>query len=503
MGQPTVNDPQLAQAGRVRVWLQEGIANPGVPYNYQGLCELQKTDQNMGAKKPVWAPSASVRNRWDLVDAIVESPDLIKSGFMQHANRYLADRWVSVRERGVDFNLQVVFSNCARPDDISQWDAKILLGRTRLDKFGFPVFNPLEGSKNAIVDINGDFSSQSMTILTPMVFTQTGTVTAVAEIVDAFYYDQILQGDCGVPSDGCQKVYALQIANSGSPGLSSQLLYSQDGGYTWAALDIPTLGGLSATRMAPMGLYCIVVSANQGAYHYAKFSDILAGTVNWTQITGGFTAGKSPRCITSRDPNTAWIGAQGGVVYLLNQVSQNVQVLTDGSLTSQDINDIHYYGRTIVAVGNNNSLIYSINNGNSWASATGPVVGQNLSAVWCQSAISWFVATGNGQLWYTLNAGANWTRIQLDAGITSIDDLQMFDENVGYVAVEVSGAARVYRTTDGGNTWRYSPASEIGPLPGAPVRIDVVAPCGANTLLAVGRKTVGGAGYMALARNPQ
>jgi len=500
-GQP--NDPQLMKSGSARVWLQEGTANPTIPYSYQGVAELQKTDWDLGKKEPVYIPDSATRNRWAIVDAIVRSPSLVTSGITQHCNKFLADRWFSLQARGCDFNLKVITSNCARPDDPSQWDSQILLWRTRLEKLGFPVFNPLDGSKNVIVDIDGTLSAQGWVLIMPMVFTQVGSVITLAEIVDAFYYDAINCGDCGAPSDGCQKVYALQIANAGSPGLSSQVLYASDGGYTWAGIDIPTLGGLSASRMAPMGLYCIVVSNLQGAYHYAKFTDIQNGVVNWTQVTGGFTAGKSPRAIVVRDPSHAWIAAQGGVIYSLTNVGSNVSVQTDGTMTTQDLNDIHFYGKTIVAVGNSNALLYSTNDGASWNLVTGPLVGQNLSSVWCQNGTSWFVGTGNGQLWATINSGATWTRIQLDAGITSIDDIQMFDENIGYMAVEVAGAARVYRTVDCGVSWRFAPSSEISAIPNAPVRIDVVTPCGPNTCLAVGRKTAGGVGYMALARNAQ
>jgi len=497
----TIQDPQLLKGGSSRVWLQEGAANPLVAYSYQGICQLAKTDQDLGKMKPVWIPSSMQRNVWDIVDVIVDSPQLVTSGFTQHASRFLADRWFSIQKRNCLINLKVINSNCARPDAPDQWDSQILLGRTRLEKIGFSEMDPLDGSKNAITDIDGTVEAQTITYVLPMQFEQTATVIAVAEIVDAFYYDRVGCGDCGVTSDGCQAVYALQIANAGSPGLSSQVLYATDGGYTWAGVDIPTLGGLSANRFAPMGLYCIVVSANQGAYHYAKFTDIQAGLANWIQITTGFTVGKSPRCITVRDPLNGWIGAQGGVIYALTGPGNAVSVLTDGTLSAQDVNDIHFYGRTLVAVQNNNGVLFSLNNGASWGTVTGPLVGQNLSAVWCQSATSWFVGTGNGQLWSTINSGATWTRITFDAGINVIDDIQMFDENIGYIACEVGGAARVYRTVDAGNTWRYSPSSEIGTLPGAPVRVDVVAPCGPNSCLAVGRKTAGGAGYMALARN--
>jgi len=497
----TIQDPQLLTAGLVRLWVQRGVGNPQIPYSYQGTAQISKTDQDLGKMKPIWLPSSTQRNVWDIVDVIVDSPQLGTGGFTQHGTRLLSDIWYGVQKANCLINMKAIISKCARPDTPDQWDSQILWGRSRLEKIGLTEMDPLDGSKNAVVDIDGTTEWQTITYILPMQFTQVATVIAVAEIVDAFYYDRVGCGDCGVTSDGCQAVYALQIANAGSPGLSSQVLYATDGGYTWAGVDIPTLGGLSASRFAPMGLYCIVVSPNQAAYHYAKFTDIQAGLANWTQVTTGFTAGKSPRCITVRDPLNGWIGAQGGVIYALTGAGNAVSVLTDGTLSAQDVNDLHYYGRTIVAVQNNNGVLYSLNNGASWATVTGPLVGQNLSSVWCQSATSWFVGTGNGQLWSTINSGASWTRIIFDAGINVIDDLQMFDENIGYIACEVGGAARVYRTVDGGNTWRYSPSSEIGLLPGAPVRVDVLAPCGPNNCLAVGRKTAGGAGYIALARN--
>src|SRR5579864_820659 len=225
----TPNDPQLLQSGRTRIWLQEGCSNPNIGYSYQGIAELQKTDWDLGKKEPVWVPSSTQRNRWDIADVIVRSPALVTSGVIQHCNKFLADRWFSIQNRGCDFNLKVINSSCARPDDPTQWDSQILLWRTRLEKLGFPVLNPLDGSKNVIVDIDGTVEAQGWTLLMPMQFTQVATVIAVAEIVDAFYYDRISCGDCGAPSDGCQNVFALQIANAGSPGLSSQLLYATDG----------------------------------------------------------------------------------------------------------------------------------------------------------------------------------------------------------------------------------------------------------------------------------
>lgn len=496
----TTNDPQLAQSGFFRAFVQTGAANPALPYGYIGCMQVDKPTQDLGALEPVYCPSPSTRNQWDIVDVISRTPALPKADITQHANRFLNDIWMGIRRQGCLINLQVVSGKCPRPDDFTSWDAKILFGRSKLTKLDLGTLNVLDGAKNEIVDITGSIEAELWTFLYPMAFQEVASVTVVAEVVDGFYYDNIQCGDCGPVSDGCQKCYALQLANAGSPGLSSQVLYSLDGGATWAAMDIPPLAGLSASRFAPMGIYCIVIGQNQGSYVYAKFSDINAGTINWTAQTSGFVVGKSPRCITAKSPSECFIGAQGGYIYFLSQVGGAVTVLTDGSVSTQNVNDIHYFGRTIVAVGDSNAVWYSINNGVSWSLVVGPAVGIALNGVWCISATTWFVGTGNGKLYYTLNAGSSWTQLIFDAGaFTVINDIQFYDENVGYMAVEIGGAGRVYRTTDGGNTWAYN-SSAIGTVP-TNLRMNVVAPCGWNNVMAVGRKAVGGDGIIAIAKN--
>ena len=242
----TVNDPTLAQSGQVRAFVQTGLANPTIPYGYVGCLELNKPTQDLGPLEPVYCPSTTVRNQWDIVDSIVRTPGLPKVDILQHASRFLTDVWMGIRQRGCLLNVQATFGKCGRPDDFNTWDARLAFFSSKLTKFDLSDLNALDGGKNAIVDITGSLEAQQMVFLYPMAFQEVASVQVVAEVVDGFFYDAITCGDCGLPSDGCQLCYALQVANAGSPGLSSQLLYSLDGGNTWAAMDIPTLGGVSA-----------------------------------------------------------------------------------------------------------------------------------------------------------------------------------------------------------------------------------------------------------------
>lgn len=496
-------DTQLLQSGQLRAFIQEGTLNPSLPYNYYGCLEINKPGQDLGAQEPVYCPDPTQRNSWLIVDTITKTKALPKFDFLQHASRLLRDVWMRLRDKNAcRFNLQVVASLCARPDDLNKFDAKIVFTKSKMSKFDLGDLNVLNGDKNAVVDITGSVEALDMYFIYPIGFQQVADTTVVAEVLDGIYYDAVSCGNCGTPSDGCQKIYLLTLANGGSPGLSGQVVVSNDGGSTWISVDIPPLGGLSGNRMAAMGSKLIVVSEATVAHYYAEFADLDAGLPNWTRQTTGYVGGKGPRCIYGKNSNQAYIGAAGGYIYYLTSPTGAVTVLTDGSITTQNVNDIHGFGRTVVTAGDNNTIMYSSNDGSSWSLLVGPAVGQSLTAVWAMSETTWFVGANNGKLYYTLNAGKVWKQLVFDTlgAAPTITDIQFFDDVVGYMAVQENGQARVYRTTDSGNTWVYNDNAISGMPTTGIERVNTVCPCGPNQVVAAGRKTSAGDGYVAIAR---
>jgi hypothetical protein len=108
--------------------------------------------------------------------------------------------------------------------------------------------------------LTGTLSFQEWDRIRSIKFSERADSTVVAEVLDGFYYDTAQCGECGTPSDGCNAIYLLTAASGGSPGLSSQLVYSLDKGKTWATIDISTLGGLAGNRAwrrwEPISLLC-------------------------------------------------------------------------------------------------------------------------------------------------------------------------------------------------------------------------------------------------------
>lgn len=494
-------DTTILPQGNVRIFIQEDGVNPGAAYKYYGCLMLDSPSQDLGTSDPVYCPSTEVRNKWDIVGTVQKSPSLGTFDFTQHASKALNEIWMDFKRRGCQVNLQAVAGSCQRPDSFLQWDAKIVFSGARLTTLGMSALNPLTGDDNAPVDWTGSFNFIDWDVLRSIKFGEVADSTLVAEAIDGFYYDTATCGDCGTPSDGCNAAYLLAVSNTGSPGLSGQLLYSLNKGATWAALDITTLGGKSPDRFAPMGDKVVVVSQASGSHHYALISAINAGTTGaWTQVTSGYVATKGPRAIYVKNSNQAFIAAAGGYIYYLTSATAAPSVLTDGSVSAQNLNDIAGYGNTIVAVGGSNAVLVSTNGGNSFSLLTGPAVGVNLTAVWCMSETIWFVGTGTGLLYYTIDGGTTWTAISLGVtGVTVINDIRFQDSVVGYIAAEVAGVASVFRTTDSGNTWQNTNPAITG-LNATWVRANFVYPCGRNRVLAGGRKTVGGDGFAAIAQ---
>lgn len=490
-------DVQILRGGQTRIFVQVDGIGPAAPYVYAGCMQLDGPSKDLGEPDPVYCPSPSQRDKWDIVDEIPKTEALGTTDFTQRMDRSLQDFWWDIKERRCVFNLQIVTGKCERPDDFNAWEAKILLDHNRLTNFTLPTFNPLSGDDNAPLDLTGSLSFRDLSPIRPLKFGEVLDTTIVAEALDGFYYDVATCGDCGTPSDGCQKLYVLTRANTGSPGLSSQLVYSLNGGSTGASLDIPALGGLSGNRAAAVGNYLVVVSEAAQGHAYSLFSDVDAGNTVWSLVTSGYAAGAGPRALWSKSPSETFIAASDGYIYLMANPTAAVTTITDGSLTTQNLNDIHGHGRVILVGGDSNALLLSTNGGSSFSLLTGPEVGQNISAVWVLDDNTFFVGTGNGNLYYTNDAGDTWTANTPDNNITTINDIQFANEVVGYMSVQVGGSSRVYRTSDSGYSWWYQ-APALTSLPTAE-RYNFVYPCGNNNVLAGGRVSSGGDGMLAIA----
>lgn len=496
-------DPTLAQLGDFRIFVQEDGLSPANEFLYHGNLELGGLTEGQGDLTPIYVPSPDQRNRWVIVGYTRAVRGLPTSDFTSRMLKTLQDVWWKFKEMGCPFNAHVLIGTCESPDDFFDWTAKILLDSAVLTDLSLPVMNPLSGENNAPGDITGSLTMLGLGRILPIQFEEQAETTLLAEAVDGIYRGVIQCGSCGAPDDGCNVFLALAVANSGSPGLSSQIIYTTDDKATWGAIDIPTLGGLSGRRMAEMGRYIVVVSAADGAHHVIPYSSLIAGTTaDWVRVSTNYVGGGTPRAIYRISSNRAIIGGQGGYLYRLTNPTAAPTIISDGSITTQNINDIAGFGNMIVAVGDNRAILVSANKGDSFAlkvpvDADGVAITGHVTAVAVTGLSTWFIGIA-GQLYYTVDEGASYV---LHPGwpeaSTVINRIQFADRNVGYVACEVNGVGAIYRTDSMGNVWSNT-NPWIDSVPSA-LHYNFCVPCGYNEVAIGGIESAATDGVLAIA----
>lgn len=492
-------DINIAKSGQFRVFIQVDGSSPANPYVYIGCLSLGGFQSDLGTGDPIYCPSSTVPGGFDIVDTTSPPPALPTTDFTQHMDRLLQDFWWDLKKRRCEFNMIVKGSNCAAPDDIDDFQSKIIAVNVKATAFNTGALNALDA--DAVVDLTGSLQIRAFEPFLPITFGEVADTSTFSEALDGIYADKIQCGDCGTPSDGCQKAYVLTAVIAASPALSSQIVHTKNGGATWATDDINTLATKAGNALALVGTRIVVVSNTDLAHHYKQQATIDAGTAgSWARVTSGYVAAKGPNAIWSSSPSTTYVAGDGGYVYFMANPAAAVTVLTDGSVTTQNLADIRGHGRTIVAVGAANAVILSENAGATWSLVVGPTVGVALTTVEVVTASIWWVGNTSGAVYYTTDKGVTWTLATPDSAITKVNRIRFVDEVVGYMAVETAGAPRVYRTGDNGYSWHNDGAYASG-LPTAVAHYNFVTPCpeSYNDLLVGGLKTPGTDGIIVLA----
>ena len=451
----------VAKAGETRVWVFEDGFGPGKAKEYFGNARIQDPTFSFGDVERIEVPSEDRFNEFEQIDSIQGAKERPTSGIQGRYPRQAVSTLLRIGRKRCPSGVQVHIGKCANPQDYdANWDKILNFTDVKYSSFGLEGAGALSSDEQAPINETGEFSGDDMYEIAPLTFAEKCTGAVVREITKVVVCDTIECGDCDTPSDGCQKVFALMLGTGATPGTLPSVVYTDDGYDTCAALDISTMTSTEVPQDAAcVGGDLVVISDGSGGLHINGQADILAGTDNWVEAVVGFVGGNDPVAIASAGAQNTWLGAENGYVYFSSDPRAGVVVQDAGDATNQPLAAGHAFDKlNVVFVGDTNALISTINGGVTWALIIGPAIGIALTAVWMYNEITWFVGDANGDLWQTLNSGANWTEITLPVVPTLIEDIQFFDETVGYLAITGPGVAgQILRTTDGGASWYVLP----------------------------------------------
>lgn len=443
-----------------RVWFQEGGPGPSRNRVYHGNWRAGAITWGRGDLTVIREPDPNVYNKFIRVGrfraepADPEMPIMARFGFQRSALMKAA--------RGdCEHALHVHMGQCENPQDFARgWQKVVILEGAAITNYGTAELGAMTPADNTHVDETVPFRGVDLYEVTRMTFAQQATALTTREMTAIRVCDTQQCGLCGV-SDGCRVVLALQGAVVGSPGQSPTIVYTRDGGATWAQRPVSSLAAnQGATVLACLGSNVVVMSVDSNSLHYMALTDFVNGVGSFAQVTQGFVTAKGPLSLWSLGATENWISAQGGYIYFMDDPTNGVTVNQSGGVTTNDLNDIHAFdSNNIVAVGAANTILRTTNGGVSWTLVTGPAPAVVLNCVWLISPTEWLVGTAAGRMYYTADAGNTWTeKLFSGSGSGQVRDIEFVTPSVGFMAHSTTApAGRIFRTIDGGYSWYLMP----------------------------------------------
>jgi hypothetical protein len=455
---------RLMQTGQGRVFFQKFASGPGHPYAYLGNARLTGFTQGLGDITPVRNPSQSAYDQFDVVDEVRGDEDLPTTSLIGRFG--LVNPILTTK---CPFDVQAHYGKCLDPTDfIGGWDKILAFERARFTSRSSEDLTALESGDRAMITLTGEITARMLWEINPLLLAEEAGAEVILHVHDVVIYDTVSCGECGWESEGDQKIYAICESSAGSPGLPPRLLYSDDRGGSWDIHNIPTIAQASGEepwRIAIVGSYAVVTAIDTdtpGAargVHHALLTDLSAWTHN---VNAAFVS--ESWAIFSLSATQTWLCGYAGDVYFMDDPTQEPAL--QGSATSaggETLLDIHGCDSlNLVAVGEDNTVIYTTNGGKTWAAAvTAPMgAGEDVLTVWVRTPYFWIIG-GEGGMWYTKDQGTTWTEITLPvASIVTVESIAFADHTdspFGYAVVCTAASGYMLRTIDGGNSWYELP----------------------------------------------
>lgn len=479
----------LQKSSQTRLFSIEDGANPPNRPTYQALARALGLTWPQGDITPIRVPDPSQYGRFITIDRIKGQRGLPSISIEGRMTRELSEFLRLVR-KGCNFDIQLHAGVCEDPRDFNGgWEKIYVLEGAEPTGYDTAELGALDGDQDVPVNETIPLTGTDWYELKRLIGSEIGAAQIVQKVVGVAICDTRQCGECGIPSDGCQKVFAVTLSHGGSPGLPAEVLFSPDGGDTVDDTNVTTLLATEdPTGLACVGVNLVVISNESLSLHYAKIADILNSVETWAEVGTGFVSSKGPNAIFSLGSTLTWLVGDGGYIYFSADITASVSVQSAGTVSTENLKAIHGIDElNLVAVGANNAVLHTENGGDTWASVTGPAAGVTLNAVWMKDENIWLIGTAGGKLFYTRNKGVTWTEKTFSgSGAGQVRSISFSTPSIGYMAHDTAAVVgRIFRTIDGGFSWYILPEAAGFSIPDND-QITALAACSENPNLVFG-----------------
>lgn len=437
-----------------RNYIQFGGPKPGNTVRYAGqdgqyLSIDGVTVPEVGGVDPLWVPDPRQPGRYRLVGRAVTPADLPSASLMMLEKHGSIPR--QLQKQKCVLNLYEVTGTCKDLSDLQHgWADYVLI-------YSYGIVGDKDLGTRTAWDSDDqieDTLSLTLADIYPMGSLGFGekAATQVTDIVVDITYGPPSLCQCG---DGSQFIYAVtQGSGAGSPGTPAEVLYSLDGGLTWTDVNIDGIGATEAAfAIRLVGNFLVVLG--EDAYYYAELNQNTGAPGSFTKITSGFLGAGSPKAMYVASPRETWFVGDGGYIYKSTNILSGVTVIDAGSATSENLLRVKGRDESLVAVGENGTVIRSTNRGLTWAAVTTAPAAADIQAVDVLDNLRIWVGSSAGYVYYTGNGGETWSTIPFTgSGSGEVHDILFPTDECGFISHSAAGPiAGIFATFDGGESW--------------------------------------------------
>lgn len=495
-----------ARTGLSRVFLIERRAGPDHAPAFQACMRAQAVSKTLGDITDIECPDPNRPGAYIKVGDFQTGDERATVTLEGRLALELRSTLLKLASKKCPLDLQLHFGECEDLSDFHSFQKVLMLEAARISTYDTEDLGSLQSSDEAPINEMAEVSARVIYDIINQTFALKAEDLVTNEAIDAVVCDEVSCGDCSDESDGCEKAFVLTIAAGGSPSTPADVVFTVDGGETWYAHDVDTLGAAEdPDALACLVGYLVVVSNDSASLHYADLDDFDAfGTdPTWTEVTTGFETGGEPNAISSIGV-VAFVVGDGGYIYKLTDPPSGVEVQDAGTATTDNLLAVDALSATFaVAVGQNGAIVVA-EDGETWQVAESTPVGAgiHLNTVAVKSRSEWWIGTSDGRVFYTKDGGEHWTQKGFPGdGSGVVRDIVIATDSIMYISHDTTAPrGRILASFNGGYSFKALPMTP-GVLP-ATDRFSALAACKADPelLLAVGLADDGSDGSIVVGR---
>jgi len=451
-------------AGQAALWLQPN--GPNTEPIYLGCHELDGPTQDKGDLNASYCPDEKVAGQYKLNGTYTTEPGLPQATVRTTVSEVL-DAIEKDDCRGVLYAHKV---RCGRRDLFTAFARSLALSRY-----------------HATSEAYSDMASRTPANEAESMYEQPYTAERLFKFQTVRPYRKANSGagdllsiaTCSIPhcADDCgpavaegEYLVAVGTELAGSAADFATILISEDGGETWtpAAAD-PFAAGEDISAVI-----CIQIDATthriivaRGVTDIANPAEIAYsddGGDTWTAVNVGAVNGQyvlEHEGLYAVNPYSLWLVTTDGYIYNSADFGVTWVAQEEGVLTSEDLRQIMFEadGKVGFATGDNNTILRSNDEGESWEALAGPA-GKAADEIYALHVISknrvW-IGYNDGELFYSLDGGDTWYE-RVWSGLSGtgvIADVAFANELEGYLLHNTAApVGSCWRTINGGYTWQ-------------------------------------------------